>query len=579
MINTIQLIKKNMKILLRSKITMFVLIFGPLFIILISGMAFNNSFSYNIKVGVYSSSLSPLGQNFLEDLRNDFSVTEFPEKELCVDAVKSKGYHACIIIPENMEIKNDVTNIIEFYFDNSRVNLASSIKQSIFSSIEDTNENISQRITGNIISSIVSVETEIKNDQDLINKQIEFLKNIQTDSEKSKSLLGDSKVDFDVSVFAVDDFKNVSGVIVDDYTDLKNIHDTTLSTFDFFVDDIDSLTNTSSIQSVVDSAYEDLEDIEDSLDNSSFDGDNILILQNLVKHLENNIDTLEKKMASANTNTDKVSSSIESIKNNIEKSKDKLNSLHTSMNSILVSLGSNTVRDAEAISNPVELEEHEIVIGSKLNYLYPNLIILVLMFISIITSATQVINEKINLAKQRVDMTPVPFISHSIATFFTMLIIIFFQLALILVLSQLIFNINIFSSLLPIVVVLLLSGVFFTLLGISIGYLFNTEHSVMFGSITVSSFFFIISDLILPLESMPAKFISIMNYTPFIMATDLLRKVMFFDMTLYDVNINFFLFLGMSLVLLTLIVLTASLNSLFKKLKANHIAKKAYAKK
>jgi hypothetical protein len=73
---------------------------------------------------------------------------------------------------------------------------------------------------------------------------------------------------------------------------------------------------------------------------------------------------------------------------------------------------------------------------------------------------------------------------------------------------------------------------------------------------------------------MPPNIIKIMSYTPFIMATDLLRKVMFFNMSIQDVNGQFFIFVGMTLCLLALMGIVTYVLSVVRKLRANMIAKR-----
>lgn len=567
--NMIRLISKNLKILFRSKLTAFVLIFGPLLIILLTGLAFNNSLSYNIKIGVYSSEYSELSDAFVNNMEQDFSVTKFVDEAMCVDSIKSKGYHACVVIPPNLQIEEGSKNLLDVYFDNSRVNIASSIKESIFSSIDETSTNISQGYTENLIQSLVLVESEVGASRAKIENSISKLNENIRLTQSSDSLLKKNKFDLDLGNINLNELKIETKLLKDDFSTAKDIAGDGID----LLDEIYSLSNVTGYDS-------DISDLENRLSNvSSNTSADASFVYSKVSALVDEVKSVQGELDEAKENNKKVSSNLNSLKEESVSTVNSLSQVKSSSDKILKSVGLNSVRDATSISSPVELQEFEIVTGSKLNFMFPNLIILVIMFVTVISSATQVINEKLNKAKTRMQMTPSPFLTNALATFFTILMIAAIQLILVLLLTQFFFGINLVSSLFSIIIVLLFAVVFFTLLGISIGFIFNTEHTVMLGSITVSSFFFILSDLILPLESMPEKLISIMNYTPFVLSTDLLRKVMFFSIDISSLKIPFYSFIGYSVLMLFLIFIVTYIHRLGKYWKARKRSKLALKNK
>ena len=89
MLNLLNIILKNFRLLIRNKSSALVVIVGPLLLIFLVGMAFNTSSLYDLKLGVYTSSYSELTNSLLDELRNDFTIIELDDSEYCVEGVKS----------------------------------------------------------------------------------------------------------------------------------------------------------------------------------------------------------------------------------------------------------------------------------------------------------------------------------------------------------------------------------------------------------------------------------------------------------------------------------------------------------
>ena len=76
------IIKKNFKLLIRSRSSALVVILGPLLIVLLMGVAFNSSGLYNINVGVYSKAYSALSDDLITKLKDDrFSVFKYESED------------------------------------------------------------------------------------------------------------------------------------------------------------------------------------------------------------------------------------------------------------------------------------------------------------------------------------------------------------------------------------------------------------------------------------------------------------------------------------------------------------------
>ena len=65
MYNLLNIIGKNFKILIRSKLSALIILLAPLLIVFLVGMAFNSSELYGINVGTYSPSENELTNSIL----------------------------------------------------------------------------------------------------------------------------------------------------------------------------------------------------------------------------------------------------------------------------------------------------------------------------------------------------------------------------------------------------------------------------------------------------------------------------------------------------------------------------------
>ena len=65
MLNIINIILKNFKLLLRSKSSALIIVIGPLLTIFLVGIAFDHMDKYSINVGIYLASESEFTESFI----------------------------------------------------------------------------------------------------------------------------------------------------------------------------------------------------------------------------------------------------------------------------------------------------------------------------------------------------------------------------------------------------------------------------------------------------------------------------------------------------------------------------------
>jgi ABC-type uncharacterized transport system permease subunit len=72
----------------------------------------------------------------------------------------------------------------------------------------------------------------------------------------------------------------------------------------------------------------------------------------------------------------------------------------------------------------------------------------------------------------------------------------------------------------------------FVLLGLALGFVFETQEMVNLAGISLASIFLFLSDVLIPLESMPAWLSSVVVRNPVVLGGALIRKVLLFDVSL-----------------------------------------------
>ena len=191
------------------------------------------------------------------------------------------------------------------------------------------------------------------------------------------------------------------------------------------------------------------------------------------------------------------------------------------------------VKSPEAITQPIVTTIKPVSAKQTyLNYLFPALIVLVLMFTALLIVPTLILLDKNSPATFRNFMTPVPAGCFFVATFLTSFIILALQAVIVLSITSLFFSTQVASHIGLVVLILLTGIVFFTFLGMILGYLFKSEETAILGGITVGAIMIFISHLIIPIESMPLVISKLAALNPFVIVSETLRRALLFDAAL-----------------------------------------------
>jgi ABC-2 type transport system permease protein len=337
---------------------------------------------------------------------------------------------------------------------------------------------------------------------------------------------------------------------LEDETDaLIELSKATITDLEVYVSGGDGELILDDFESDVDSANTDLIKIYNTTDYR------VTQLTSNLENLSTNIALLNKKLSDAKSATGSSSDAIEdNIKalSTLKTSIDELKSIIETNNAQINAL---KVTNAQSIVNPIKTSIKPVSSKSgNLNFIFPYFVILIIVFVGIMLSSSLIIMEKTSKAYFRNFTTPTKDITFVMSIFFTSFIVVALQLTLILGLAYLFLNTALFTNMLLIVVLLLAAISLFTLLGMIIGYMFNSQEAVTMASISVGSALIFLSNLILPLETMSHAIQQIARYNPYVLSSELLKKLTLFNSSIRDVYIDFII-IGAYIVLLFLLTM------------------------
>ncbi len=553
-----KIISKNFKVLVRSKSSALVVILGPLLLILLVGLSFSNSSSFTLKIGVYSPDYNILTTSYISKLNDtNYKITKFASEKECIDNIKQSAVHTCIIFPKDFEIKNGKTNEIKFYVDQTKQNFVYAVVNTITSSFTERSSELSLDMTTRIINVMTRTKTSIEKTKtsdiqaitDANNKVLSRSKYVQAkldsntvDTKSISSSAGNIDTKAEAlkakTLVIYNEGKNVLTLALNITGDATGFGPNRTETYwENQLDDYDGFGGK----------------LYQSLNKSVVAREELV---NTSKQMTSSVVTLVKNVDNAR---DIEKSAIADLKNGLDLDaaavQEKIKAANKSLSAVIDDINTLQVTSAQNIISPITTTVETVTPEkSHLDYLFPSLIVLLIMMISIMLSSTLIIMEKNSKAYFRNFTTPTNDVIFTFATFLTSVIIMVVQIGLVLLLSTFAFHTNFSGNLQNLTILILLISSLFVLIGMVVGYLFSTEQTGMIGAISVSSIFLMTSDLILPIENMPVYIQEFARYNPFVISAEALKKSLLFSSSLDSIKHEITL-LGLMIVSIFVIII------------------------
>ena len=541
------LTKKNLKLLIRSKSSALIVIFAPLLIILILGLSYNTSAQYGLNIGIYSSSFTEDVTSFISILEEeDFKVVKYETSvEECIEDIKQGLVHTCVSLPESLNVEDNVQKEVTFHIDPSRVNLVWMIQETVKTKFNLKSQEISKELAQNILTSFISTKEGISEGQNNLNSIKEKALFASTSTQTTHDSLGD--IDLSLSEDSISSDNVTLTKILKNIGESKDLIDNAISGINGAGIEDDEVRN--EIKSYLSDADALLDELE---------GNESTSIKDLISDFETKLSATQVKMTAATSAIEGSSSDLDGVASKLQETVSAIDTLKESLAGIQTNLEEQKVTDAEIIVAPLTTKiERVSEKGTYLNYVFPTLLILVIMFTSLLLGTSLVMMEKHSPAFLRNFFLPVRKISFIISIYFTNLILILLQIVIILGIS-LIFLKEVLPVLPQISLVLFIAASVFTFLGMTVGYLFTSEETGTLASISLGSLLLFISGVVLPIETISPIFRQITLFNPFVIAEKLVREVFIFNSPLQVIWLDILLLAGYAIVLFLIILIIES---------------------
>ncbi|HIH11645.1 TPA: ABC transporter permease [Candidatus Woesearchaeota archaeon] len=542
------LTSKNLKLLIRAKSSALIVVFAPLLLMLIIGLSYDTS-TTTINVGIHAPALTDDVNAVIALLQEkDFKVVTYDQTiDDCVQDIKSGFVHTCINLPESLKVESNTPKEVTFYLDPSRINLVWMIQDTLQSKFNFKAQQISQEISANILSLLAMSKQTVQEKSTALQTAKTQTASASGSTETVKTSLGT----LDATTTTVNYDKTVLTTAA---TDLK-LASENITKASAAVDNANiSSSDKNAIKSLLDEA-------DNSIDKALVlvDGTDTGSIRGLIESLEIDIGLAYQKLTAIAETLTSSTSSLSSAQQTLTEATATLESTITALNNLQTSLEANKITEASTIAVPIVTKIEKV--GEEktfLNYLFPTLLTIVVMFTSLLLGTTLVMMEKNSPAFMRNFFIPLRQTTFVAATYLTTIILIVIQILIILGVS-LAFLQDSWSVFPLLFVILLIAASIFTFLGMMIGYAFTSEETGVLASLSLGSVFLFLSGAILPLESSSPLVRDLTAYNPFVLIEKLLREVFLFNNSFEVIWVDGVIVIGYAVVLFFAILIAESL--------------------
>ncbi len=538
--NLAVLVQKNLKLLVRARASALVVILGPLLIIFLAGIAFDNTNLYAVRIGTFSPSYNDLSNSFIEKLaEKQFKVTRYAGEDLCTQGIRRGEIHTCIIFPEAFAIGKNGSNEIRFAVDYSQINLVWTVLNVMTTSISARASELSRNLTAVLVQAVDFTRKSVKERrQNLValtteNDEIgQRIANIQAE-------LSEVELYIDPGEFGISNLTSSKTIVkhwVDNSLELGRNSLAEARHFISVANDMAKQVGGEQLSNALKESIDDLAEIDTRLQTS----DEVVNaeyaqLSSLIDHIAGRITQTKSQIDLANSAQVFTLDELNAINKLLDQALLNILTLQKSVNEIEKVISAIQITDPEAIVQPVQTTIVPVVAEqSYLNYIFPTLIALVLLFTALLLAPTLILLERNSPAYFRNFMTPTSDFVFMGSVFVTTAFLLVIQLVVILAIAGIFFT-QILNAFAYSAVVLALMITLYTCLGMIVGYIFNSEETSTLASMALGSVFLFMSDIIIPLESMPAIIMSFAKFNPLVIGSDLLRRTILFNASFSEI--------------------------------------------
>ncbi len=520
--------QKNLRLLLRTRSSALVVVLAPLLIILILGLSFNTSNTSNINVGVYAPSFTSDTESFMSTLQEDgFKVIKYSNfSQECIEHIKLGYIHTCIFLPPLFSIESNTPKEITFHIDPSRINLVWMIQETLKERLNMKSQEVSQDLAQNVLTLLADTNTRLGEEKDKLNVIKERGDTATGGTDQVKQTL--TNLDFitpqkEYNLNVASEFRTA---LSPHLTGSVSKIDDAKSTIDAINSSLLNETIKTEINALLDNAKQKLGNATSLLADTSAP---FMAVSSLISELQTDLEASKNKLSIFSSTVSSSVSNLDGVNSAITEGVRSMQNVQTALEGIKTNLGGLQITEAGVISKPLITKIQRVnAQRTNLNYMFPTLLVIVIMFSSLVLGTSLVMMEKNSPAFMRNFFLPVKKVTFVLSTYLTTVILIVVQLIVILGVS-LFFIDESFSPIPGVALILFLAASVFTFLGMAIGYIFASEETAVLASISLGSLLLFVSGILVPLESMSPSFLDLTLFNPFVLSEKLIRETFIFQ--------------------------------------------------
>ncbi len=576
-----RVIAKNLKLLFRSPETAFMILFGPLAIIILVSAAYSSTTgNAAIRLGLFAHEYTPLVDDIHESLTEQgFRVSVFNSKEDCLDRVRTGEIHSCILFGRDFRVKQNGTNNVTFAVDNSRINLVYQVIDSLSNEFNLQSTAITKALTDDLLERLALVQREVV-------AQIAIADSIDADNAAILARLDEGKdalqrIDLDVGFADLREVRarvqRLSALVVEMDQAAEDAIDDTIDAIDRAKEACPACSNAT--LAALDREKEVLENATEQLDKLAAGA------PATVSEVTRIVDEAAQAMLKAKNRFDEVAQASEDVRADLAQSSErltlaslKLSQLRGTLRNIDEALQRPLGLHSASVSAPITTTIEPITEESQLTFTYPSILMLVIMFLGLMLSSSLIVMDKTSTAAFRNFTTATRDEYHVFLAFITTFLILFVQSLIILVITWFFVDTSFFDNFGATLLILTLAITLFSFLGMIIGYLAGTAEAAMLASLSIGTVFLFVSNLVLPLEQFNPLVQMIAGFNPYVLLSELLKQSVLFGLNPLTALSQLATVAGFIIVLfLLIIVVQRSFKSRFFQRQAKDLTTEAFA--
>jgi ABC-type multidrug transport system permease subunit len=233
----------------------------------------------------------------------------------------------------------------------------------------------------------------------------------------------------------------------------------------------------------------------------------------------------------------------------LQGAKANINTMHDTLSNV-------TMITPDAIIKPFSTKIQSLTGKKKqFDFLFPSLITLIVMFVSVLVASTLVMKEKGSRAYFRNLIMPRASYTLFTGVLLTSILLTILQVAIIVLLASFFFGISV-GNIGWLLFVLLFGALLFSTLGMIFGFIFSSEETTTLTAVVSCVLLFLFSSTLIPIESMSPGLASFARINPFVIIEILLRQVLVFSQGVNFASTFFWTLLAELLLLVAITWLT-----------------------